>query len=68
MCICWVCYLNKLQNARCNDKDNDDSLLLSIAQFPPNLYTGEAQYPSFDAGSPVVILVTEIIINLIFKK
>ena len=34
----------------------------------PNIYTGEAQHPSFDAGSPVVILFTEMIINLTFKK
>jgi len=34
----------------------------------PNLYTGEAQYMNFDAGSPVVIFFTEVITNLILKK
>jgi hypothetical protein len=32
------------------------------------LRTEEAQYSNFDVGSPVVILFTEMIINLILKK
>jgi hypothetical protein len=34
----------------------------------PNPYKGEAQYPSFDAASPVVILFTEMNINLILRN
>jgi hypothetical protein len=34
----------------------------------PILHTGETQYSSFDIVSPVAILSTEMIINLILKK